>query len=58
VEWREGSRGTLRKQFLAIRVHAGIGCARHSESHGRRWTGPEGWLLGERPLPGEEGDPK
>ncbi len=58
VEWREGSHGTLRKQFVAIRVHAGTGCARHSESHGRSWTGPEGWLLGERPVPGEEGDPK
>ena len=58
VEWREGSRGTLRKQFVAIRVHAGTGCARHSESHGRSWTGPEGWLLGERPVPGEDGDLK
>jgi SRSO17 transposase len=58
VEWREGSRGPLRKQFVAIRVHAGTGCARHSETHGRSWTGPEGWLLGERPLPGEEGKPK
>jgi len=58
VEWREGSRGPLRKQFVAIRVHAGTGCARHSESHGRSWTGPEGWLLGERPIPGEEGEPK
>ena len=58
VEWREGSRGPLRKQFLALRVHAGTGCTRHSETHGRSWTGPEGWLLGERPLPGEEGEPK
>jgi SRSO17 transposase len=39
IEWREGSRDTLRKQFVAIRVHAGTGCARHSESHGRSWTG-------------------
>ncbi len=58
VEWREGSRGTLRKQFVAIRVHVGTGSARHSETHGRSWTGPECWLLGERPLPGEDGDLK
>lgn len=58
VAWREGSRGTLRKQFVELHVHAGTGCARHRESHGCSWPGPEGWLLGERPLPGEEGEPK
>jgi SRSO17 transposase len=58
VTWREGSQGSLQKQFVAIRMHAGTGCARHSETHGRSWTGPEGWLLGERPMPGEEGEPK
>lgn len=58
VTWREGSQGSLQKQFVAIRVHAGTGCARHSETHGRSWTGPQGWLLGERPMPGEEGEPK
>jgi SRSO17 transposase len=58
VEWREGSRGLLRKQFVALRVHAGTGCARYSQTHGRSWTGPEGWLLAERPLQGEEGKPK
>lgn len=58
VEWRDGSRGILRTEFVALRVHAGTGCARHSETHGRSWTGPEGWLLGERPLPGEEGEPR
>lgn len=58
VVWREGSQGPLRKQFLALRVHAGTGCACHSETHGRSWTGPEGWLIGEHPLPGEEGEPK
>ncbi|HET8907140.1 MAG TPA: IS701 family transposase [Ktedonobacterales bacterium] len=58
VESREGSQGILRKQVVALRVHAGTGCARHSETHGRSWTGPEGWLLGERPLPGEDGEPR
>jgi SRSO17 transposase len=58
ITWREGSQGSLQKQFIAIRVHAGTGCARHSETHGRSWTGPEGWLLGERPLAREEGEPK
>lgn len=58
VEWREGSWGALRKQFVALRCHAGTRCARHSESHGRSWTGPEGWLLAERPLSGEEGQSK
>lgn len=48
----------MQKQFVSIRVHAGTGCACHSETHGRSWTGPEGWLLGERPLPGEEGELK
>jgi len=58
VQWREGSPGPLCKQVLALRVHAGTGGARHRETQGRSWTGPEGWLLGERPLPGEAGAPK
>jgi SRSO17 transposase len=58
VEWREGSRGMLRQPVVALRVHAGRGCARQSQTPGRSWTGPEGWLLGERPLPGEEGEPR
>ena len=58
VQWREGSQGPLSRRFVALRVHAGTGCVRHSESHGRSWTGPQIWLLAERPLVGELGDPE
>jgi SRSO17 transposase len=58
IAWRHGSRGILRKQFVELRVRAGTGCARYNATHGRSWTGPEGWLLGERPLPGEDDEPR
>lgn len=48
ITWRQGSDGPLRKQFVAVRVQRAVG----------EWTGPEGWLVGERPLPGEAGEHK
>ena len=59
VTWREPETGQpLRRQVVAIRAHRATGSPRHSTSHSRVSTGPEGWLIGERPLPGEQGDAK
>jgi SRSO17 transposase len=62
VVWREGTKGTLTKQMVALRVHRATGSPhRHSTTHERVLTAEEGWLIGERPLvrpagedPGEE----
>jgi SRSO17 transposase len=58
ITWREYDNVVLRKQFVAVRVHWATGGAQFSTSHQRVSTGPEGWLLGERPMPGEHGDRK
>jgi SRSO17 transposase len=64
VTWRDGSRdptgrtGTLSKQFVALRVHWATGGAHLPITDRRVSTGPEGWLLGERPLPGASGERK
>lgn len=63
VTWREGTKGALEKQFLAVRVHRATGnpaVGEHGRSvqHGTMRTGSEGWLLAERPVPGTEGERK
>jgi SRSO17 transposase len=58
ITWRAHDDGILRKQFAAMRVHWATGGAQLSTSHHRVTTGVEGWLLGERPIPGEHGDLK
>lgn len=63
IAWREGTKDTLRKQFVAARVHRAtgnpdVGPFGRSASHGRMSTGSEGWLLAERSVPGETGDHK
>lgn len=63
VAWREpgeGPRESLRKQFVAVRAHRATGSPENGRSatHSRTITGPEGWLLGERPVPGATGERK
>jgi SRSO17 transposase len=58
ITWREQAGSVLQKQFLAVRVHWATGGAQFSTSHARVATGPEGWLLGERPVPEAHGDVK
>jgi SRSO17 transposase len=58
ITWRQHAAGTLRKQFVAVRVHWATGGAQFSTSHARVSTGPEGWLLGECPVPGTQGEEK
>jgi SRSO17 transposase len=54
IAWREGTKGTMQVQAVAIRVQWATGSALHSTSHSRVHTGPEGWLLAERPVPAAE----
>jgi SRSO17 transposase len=56
ITWREHAAIVLRTQFVAVRMHWATGGTQCSTSHHRVSTGPEGWLLGERPVPGERGE--
>ena len=59
VSWREGSKGTLDKQFVALRAHRATGNPTEERPNlSGVSTGPEGWLLLERPIPGQPGDRK
>jgi SRSO17 transposase len=63
IAWREGTKGSLQKQFVALRVHRATGAASWGKdgkpaNPSRVSTGSEGWLLAERPIPGEEGERK
>ena len=51
IQWREGTKGPMQVQAVALRVHWATGSSLHSTSHSRVYTGPEGWLLAERPVP-------
>ena len=53
VSWREGTKGTLSKQMVALRAHRATGSPRHSIDHELVLTAAEGWLIAERPLPGQ-----
>jgi SRSO17 transposase len=56
ITWREGGKGPLTKQVAAVRVHRATGGAHLPISDRRVTTGIEGWLVGERPLPGHSGE--
>jgi SRSO17 transposase len=63
VSWREGTKGPLRKRFAAMRVHWATGSpvagqSERSTSASGVHTGPEGWLLVEQPLAGDDGPMK
>jgi hypothetical protein len=50
IRWWQGTKGTMQAQVLALHVHWATGSPRHSTSHSRAHTGPDGWLLAERPV--------
>jgi SRSO17 transposase len=55
ITYREGTKGPITKEFLGLRACRAFKGNAAGEG---AFTGVEGWLIGERPLPGHEGDPK
>ena len=56
VSWREGTKGTLSKQMVALRAHRATGSPRRmSTTQERVLTAAEGWLIAERSLLQTEG---
>lgn len=58
ITWRAYAATVLCKQFVAVRMHWATGGVQFSTTHHRVYTGPEGWLLGERPVLGKHGEVK
>lgn len=50
ITWREGSKGDLTKRFARVRVYRVAQRGKHLPT--------AGWLMGQRPLPGHQGDHK
>lgn len=52
VRWRNGSKGPMQKQFVALRMHMSTGESGRSLDDFRVYTSAEGWFIGERPVKG------
>ena len=55
ITYREGDKGPITKAFVALRACRAL--KGNADGEGA-YTGSEGWLIGERPLAGHEGNPK
>jgi len=55
ITYREGAKGPITKEFVALRACRAL--KGNADGEGA-YTGSEGWLIGERPLVGHEGEPK
>ena len=52
LTWRRGSKGPMRRQFVALHMHWGKGNQTRSLDDHRTKTSAEDWLIAERPLGG------